>query len=161
MLDPKVRESQKRIIHSFQTSAPVDAVGLAGALGLKVWESDRLGGASGKLFRDAMNGGWSGYSIVVNSKDPLVRKRFTIAHEIAHFILHADQAGVAGITDDEFYRSGLGSMREAEANRLAAEILMPSRLLQRGEVPATARDLEVSEMALSIRKSYLGQEQFL
>lgn len=162
MIVTRVPEYQKQAIRAFQRTAPVDVVGLARALGVQVWESSDLDGAAGKLFRDPINGGNAGYSILVNSADPLTRKRFTIAHEIAHFILHANQAG--DITDDQFYRSGLGSQMEAEANRLAAEILMPSKLLE-GLRDLSTRDtaqaLNVSEMALSIRQSYLGREQFL
>ena len=76
-----------------------------------------------------MNGGFSGFSIAVNAGDAYTRKRFTIAHEIAHFILHRDSLESGGLTDDSMYRSGLSSAAEAAANRLAADILMPRSLI--------------------------------
>jgi hypothetical protein len=153
---PQIPDATLRLIDHFQNEAPVDVLGLAGALGLNVWEDDLPEGISGKLFRDSDNGGDSGYSILVNSPEPPVRKRFTTAHEIAHFILHRDLID-SGIEDDALYRSRLTNAMEAAANRLAADILMPYRLireLQRAgfsEIPDLANKLQVSQHALSIR----------
>ncbi|HCM3005245.1 TPA: ImmA/IrrE family metallo-endopeptidase, partial [Klebsiella pneumoniae] len=58
------------------------------------------------------------------------RQRFTLAHEIAHFLLHRDRIG-DGITDDILYRSKLSDFMEVQANRLAADILMPGHLLEK------------------------------
>jgi hypothetical protein len=117
------------IIERFQGSAPVDVTGLAEALGLRVWEDDSLPrGVAGKLFQDPFNGGPEGFSIVVRASDPYVRRRFTVAHEIAHFVLHRNMIG-SSLTDDALYRSGLPNTLEAEANQLAADILMPASLL--------------------------------
>ena len=52
------------------------------------------------------------------------RQRFTIAHEIAHYLIHRDKID-AGVVDSVLYRSKLSSRTEAEANRLAADIVMP------------------------------------
>lgn len=145
-----------QIISRFQQSAPVDVTGLAEALGLRVWEADGLPeGVSGKLFKDRTNGGSEGYSIVVRSSDPYVRRRFTAAHEIAHFLLHRDRVG-SSVVDDQWYRSNLSSREEAEANVLAAEILMPLPLL-RGymslcqDACTLAKLFKVSEEAMRIR----------
>jgi hypothetical protein len=115
----------------FQSAPPVDVVSLAKALGINVWQSDSAlpAGASGLIRRDAKHGGQSSYSIIVRASDPPVRKRFTIAHEIAHFILHKDRIGNQ-LSDDAMYRSGLGTSEEHAANRLAADILMPMKLIQ-------------------------------
>jgi hypothetical protein len=145
------------IIRKHQRTAPVNVIALASEMGVSVWESDKLGPQiSGKLFRDPKNGGTSGWSILVRATDPLVRKRFTVAHEVSHFVLHRSEIG-DGITDDEFYRSSLSNAQEAQANQLAADILMPFRLLNDltaegvTEVDALASRLEVSLTALKIR----------
>jgi IrrE N-terminal-like domain len=144
------------VISRFQRQAPVDVIATANALGMNVWEQELGSGISGKLFRDSENGGASGYSILVNAPEPLTRKRFTIAHEISHFILHRNQIG-DGITDDTFYRSGLSTAQEAAANKLAADIIMPFSLinaLQRSgivSVEALAESLGVSKTAMMIR----------
>jgi Zn-dependent peptidase ImmA (M78 family) len=126
-------------------------------LGINVWELPSLGdGIAGRLFKDPENGGQSGYSILIKGTDPLVRKRFTLAHEIAHFILHRDSAGLE-VSDDEFYRSRLSDTQEVQANKLAAQILMPMHLIQAmiasgtKEVSMLARVFQVSEAAMMIR----------
>lgn len=119
----------QQLIDRFQQEAPVNVTGLAEALGLAVWEDEDLPiGVSGKIFRDPDGGGASGYSISVRASDALVRRRFTLAHEIAHFLLHKNRIGDS-LTDDALYRSGLSNWEEVEANRLAADILMPRKLI--------------------------------
>src|SRR3546814_3235070 len=69
--------------------------------------------------KDAERGGESGFAIYVNGSHPRVRRRFSIAHEIAHFALHRNLIG-DGVTDDAMYRSNLSSAVEVQANRMAA-----------------------------------------
>jgi len=87
-----------------------------------------------------------------------------VAHEIAHYLLHRDQIG-QGITDDALYRSSLSDSREAEANRLAADILMPRGAIatavakigavERDELVAKMADeFGVSEIAMRIRLGF-------
>ena len=65
------------------------------------------------------------YEIQVNNTDAAVRQRFTVCHEIAHYLLHRSLIDVEGITDNILYRSKLSSRQETEANRLGAAILLP------------------------------------
>jgi hypothetical protein len=148
----------REVISRFQNEAPVNVTGIAEALGLTVWESDTElpEGVSGKLFKDPFSGGAEGFSIIVRASDPYVRRRFTVAHEIAHFVLHRNQVGDS-LADDELYRSGLSTQQEAQANRFAADILMPRSLISRyvsayGPNPAALAPLfKVSEAAMCIR----------
>jgi hypothetical protein len=147
---------QGSVIRRYQHQAPVDVVGMASALGVNVWEDALDPGISGKLIPDQINGGQSGYSIVVNAPEAYVRKRFTVAHELAHFLLHRNAAG-AGISDDVYYRSGLSGGMETQANQLAAEILMPFSLINSlfntgmRDVEGLASALHVSIPAMKIR----------
>jgi hypothetical protein len=141
-------------IRRLQPSAPVDITGIAKVLGLKVWESHALPeGIAGKLFRDTTNGGESGFSIIARAQDPLVRKRFTVAHEVAHYLLHRHMFATE-LVDDALYRSTLSSAVEAQANNLAANLLMPWHLLL-PVVDKSASELaalfQVSEQAMQIR----------
>jgi hypothetical protein len=145
------------ILERFQHTAPVDVTALAEALGLAVWEDDDLSeGVSGKLFQDKEAGGPEGYSISVRASDPYVRRRFTVAHEIGHFVLHRNRIG-SSLTDDGFYRSNLSSWEEVEANQFAARALMPRELLKQhiqayGIAPALLSTIfKVSESAMRIR----------
>jgi len=149
-LAPTVRE----IIQRHQRSAPVKVGAVAAELGLTVLRSDLPVGISGMLSRDSTDR--EKWIIRVNRHEHKHRQRFTIAHEIAHFLLHRDEID-EGITDDSFYRSGLSERREWEANKLAADILMPWPLVRslanEGKVTASelASALEVSEAAMNIR----------
>ena len=95
-------------------------------------------------------------SVKTNAKHPPTRRRFTVAHEIAHFVLHRELIG-DGIEHDALYRSALGGPLEAEANRLAADILMPWHLLHPAvvetgpQVVLLARKFNVSRNAMAIR----------
>lgn len=83
------------------------------------------------------------------------RKRFTIAHEIAHIIFHRDKIG-AGLVDDALYRSRLSNTEEIEANKLAAQILMPWNLINQymdanAAVQSLAEIFDLSDSAMAIR----------
>ncbi len=147
-----------QVIAKYQKSAPVDVIGIARELGLNVWEMQSLpSSVSGKIFRDPLNGGPSGFSIAVNASESPLRKRFTIAHEIAHFLLHRDFLEKDDLVDDAMYRSGLSSAEETQANRLAAQILMPFPLIQAlvdsgvKDVATLANMFQVSQPAMKIR----------
>jgi Zn-dependent peptidase ImmA (M78 family) len=148
------QETPGEIIERFQHEAPVDLIGIADALGINVWE-DNINPYSGKIFLDNVNGGSSGFSIVVNDREPLPRKRFTIAHEIAHFILHREDV-LNGI-EETLYRGGLSGPKETEANKLAADILMPVSLIESlmnqgfRSIEDLAGALAVSQTAIAIR----------
>src|SRR5436190_10493767 len=129
----------REIIRKHQKSAPVQVVPIADALGLSVYRAtDWPDTTSGMIVRDAERGGASGFAIYVNAKHSEVRRRFTIAHEVAHFVLHRNLIG-DGITEDALYRSGLSDAFEQEANGLAAEILM-HRHLERNYVAHGTRN---------------------
>jgi Zn-dependent peptidase ImmA (M78 family) len=151
----ETQETTGQIIERFQQAAPVDVLGIAEALGLSVWEDD-INPYSGKLTKDSLHGGVSGYSVIVNALEPLPRKRFTIAHEIAHFILHGDEL-MKGDIEETLYRGGLSDRLETEANKLAADILMPLSLIEKlvsegiVSIEELANALEVSKTAIGIR----------
>jgi Zn-dependent peptidase ImmA (M78 family) len=124
MLVEKTDRLPVEIVGDFMTSAPVDVVGLAKALGLAVSYRPFPDNISGEIVCER-----SGVcQIRVNSLHPSTRQRFTIAHEIAHYVLHRNLIG-DGIVDSGLYRSRLTDAVERQANRYAAEILMPWRLV--------------------------------
>lgn len=141
-----------------QVAAPVKLGAIAQDLGVKVVISDLPLAVSGMLILDKEDR--KTWTIKVNRHEHRNRQRFTIAHEIAHFVLHRDVIGNE-LVDDTFYRSGLSEQREYEANALAAEILMPwhliTQLMQAGErdVDRLADALQVSPAAMNIRLGVL------
>ena len=116
------------IVRKYQNPDFVDVETLAGELGMKVCYSKQPVNISGAIFKNEKVGGSRGYVCFVNNTHSTERQRFTIAHEIAHFILHRDYIG-DGITDNGLLRSNLSSEIEIAANRLAADIIMPWHLI--------------------------------
>lgn len=128
----------------FQSPLPVNLVGLAGDLGLTVKAATLEPGKSGEIRPD----GTGNFIIKVNRHDSLGRQRFTVAHEIAHFLLHKHLIG-AGISDDALYRSNQNDKVEREANRLAADIVMPTKAVANAIATAKALGLVDYEAALA------------
>jgi predicted transcriptional regulator len=154
-----VIDSPTAIIASHIASVPVNLEALIGALGIK-FERD-LGLPSeiaGKLQRDPTAP--SGYRIVINGRDNPKRQRFTMAHEVAHYVLHRDLLE-NGLVDDALYRSSLSDEYERQANRFAAQILLPAPALRAAyrtnkALASLAQAFNVSDAALRIRLSELG-----
>lgn len=117
-------EEQASLIKQHQLHFPIAVGAIAKALGITVKRSTLAAGISGEIKEEDGN-----VVIRVNRHDVKERQRFTLAHEIAHFLLHRDRIG-DGITDDILYRSKLSDFMEVQANRLAADILMPGHLIQ-------------------------------
>lgn len=149
-------EKRMGTVAAHQKAAPVETIALAEDLGVSVYYVDWPDSMSGKIERDPQRGGKSGYAIFVNGNHHPNRRRFTIAHELAHLILHEEEIG-DGIFDDALYRSGLPRRMEVEANRLAADILMPWHLLNAAmdggdySVEELAASFGVSNSSMSIR----------
>ena len=157
----RIDRELKNLLTRLQSKAPVNIVGMAKYLGLSVWESKDLPeGIAGKITRDPVNGGAANYSICVRASDSVYRKRFTIAHELAHYLLHRNLFRTE-LVDDELYRSSLSNPIEAQANYLAADLLMPRHLLSpiaNKSVAELASLFEVSERAMNIRLSSMNTQ---
>ena len=113
------------------TSAPVPVDKIATALGTRVRYSSFDDELSGMIYIKGSNP-----IIGVNSLHHPNRQRFTIAHEIAHLILHRHLIENYVHVDKRFpvlmrdASSATGTQRmEMEANNFAAELLMPLFLL--------------------------------
>lgn len=126
LVDSRVRQDEAEIVRRFTASFPVKVGELAQALGLKVTRAPMPPKISGLI--QPCSDAPAGFEIRVNKYEMPERQRFTVAHEIAHYLLHRDDIG-AGVVDSIMYRSNLTSKKETEANRLAADIVMPARIV--------------------------------
>jgi Zn-dependent peptidase ImmA (M78 family) len=125
---------------------------------------------SGALTKN--NGDWS---IVVNAKHPPSRRRFTIAHEVGHFLAIKYDSEIAksflesndGIIKDYFVVNRSEEVDpeqyqvERQANMIAASILMPEDMVknlydQKVDIAEMAEKFGVSESAMSYRLKSLG-----
>lgn len=113
-------------------------------------------------------------AIGYNSTHARVRQRFTISHEIAHYLLHTRKSGKAQLFIDRhvtFRRDENSStgvdQEEVEANQLGAALLMPRGLVQQevrkhdlnlddeDAVSLLAKRFQVSTTAMSNRLANL------
>jgi Zn-dependent peptidase ImmA (M78 family) len=104
---------------------PVDPVGVARSLGINVFQApltNTLSGMIAKVSADA------GTDIVVNSEHAPVRQRFTVAHELGHYVALTSDPERASMPfihrRDTLSACGTDS-EEIFANQFAAELLMP------------------------------------
>lgn len=137
---------------------PLDVSELSVALGIKTYFEPMDGDNSGSLKKDKKTGEWK---MTVNSLHHPHRQRFTIAHEIGHHVQHG--AFKDEFIDTNFFRNAESNRIEAEANRFAAELLMPKDKFDAYlEVSSKAEDIaayfHVSSMAVRIRAKQLGYE---
>lgn len=149
-----------------QTRPPVRIERIARELCVELRSGD-LGDVSGVLVRQ-------GESAIIgtNSTQSAQRQRFTIAHELGHFLLHE---GITNHVDRSYrvnYRSAESSeatnVEEIEANYFAASILMPKHMLDAlnaeealdndSMVGDLAKQFHVSRLAMSLRLANLYEE---
>lgn len=154
-------------------SIPIDVEAVAGQLGATVKEEPfkKRDGLSGLLYRDG-----DVTIIGVNSMESLQRRRFTVAHEIGHLVLHeGDMVHVDAFHTFQINFRGTDfspstDRREIEANAFAASLLMPEEQIRRDFeskakhgididdrwIEDLAKNYGVSIQALTIRLSRLG-----
>jgi Zn-dependent peptidase ImmA (M78 family) len=148
---------------------PTHIFPMAKGLGITIQDEDLEEQVSGILLVKE-----GGHVMAVNKNHPLFRRRFTIAHEIGHFVLHRDQESI--FIDDSVafhlnaHSPNLTKWQEREANLFAAYLLMPEaeirEYMQRGKIDPNdeaalkrmAKYFKVSPQALAI---HLGKLKLL
>lgn len=160
----RIRDAQrcaKALLHRFGARAPQHVVveAFAARLGVEIIEAP-LEGATAQLVR---TGARAMIIVAERVTDPAAR-RFSIAHELGHLLLEHPSH------DPQHLCAPHGQARdhETEANAFAAELLMPSQMLQRDcevspvdlAVPRRiARDYNVSILASARRFTELASER--
>ncbi len=164
----------EQIKAKYKEIIPVPIVQIAKDLGIKIIETDEFDKTqSGSITHHP-----EGFVIYLNRKNSPKRKRFTIAHEIAHFLKHraylntvqehidddkeAFQYPTLNRLEDTHAMTDEDQQRECEANKIAAEILMPEGRFKEiwaesSNLDEVADRFDVSTSAASIRaKELLG-----
>lgn len=156
---------QLAIVEKYLNDYPVKLGSLAHELGVVVKVAKLPTGVSGQISNESGQ-----YTIRVNRNEARERQRFTIAHELSHFLLHRDiiDASPDGITDTVLYRSGASERIEYQANRLAADLVMPLNMVNEklqndyddivieAAIESLAASFQVSKAAMEIRLSTLN-----
>lgn len=146
-------------------NAPVKVDAIARRMGLLVRSEPAEDGLCGFLLRDRQ----SGRAIIgVNSTHHPNRRRFTLAHELAHFMLH-DLGRIHIDREIRGYqvrcRDGNSSKgtdeTEVEANLFAAELLMPVAFLERDLAEVEGGDLLDEKVLKPLARKYIVSSQAL
>lgn len=157
-------------------SIPVDLEKVCDSLSIKVHYEQLEDKVSGVLM---IKGGEK--HALINATHHTNRRRFSLAHEIGHLVLHdcrQDRLFIdtslriyrrAGAPSDEAYANAdslTTPTEEREANLFASALLMPADLLrsqaihldleEEGDVALLARMFSVSDQAMSIRMQQLN-----
>ena len=160
-----VRLTKRLLAENGVTAPPVPVEAIAKAMKCKVVFGP-LQDISGILVRSP-----EGATIGVNERQPPVRRRFTLAHELGHLLLHSGNE----VTYDHEFRVNLRSpassegkdVEEIEANFFAASLLMPDLFLEADPrtlfihvdddmaVGELAKTYKVSQQAMTLRLARL------
>lgn len=122
---------------------PIPVEKIAQKIGLKIVEFDFPDSFSGVLKKDKR-------VIGVNKRHASVRRRFTIAHEIGHFLLGHEDDSIDGYSDRPM-------PLEREANTFASHLLIPTHIVTESvkkvglDLKFLAKQFWVSEQVITIR----------
>ena len=140
--DPRAHELRDRYVATYggdEIPVPVESIA-EDLLGLRI-EEDDLGECSGMLIP-------SERLILVNASEamsgdtPTRRQRFTIAHELGHWICHAQDAAEPATTycRAKDLSQDADRVLEREANVFGAELLMPEAAVRQAWAASSDRD---------------------
>jgi len=151
------RTAQAFLDRYWDRKLPVDPVAIAHSAGVKVI-SEALGTLAGKF--EIVEGVPGGPVISYNVFDPILRQRFTIAHELGHFAL---QHGARFRDSAQEFSLANYDPVEAAANKFAAELLMPAAVVNAlingrnmTDFNTLATTFNVSTVAMKYRLKNLG-----
>lgn len=137
--------------------APLNISDLTSLLGIKVYFEPMADDDSGSLSKDKKSGKWI---MKINSLHHPHRQRFTMAHELGHYIKHSGLH--ERFEDTTFFRNGDSNPMETEANKFAGELLMPKDIFNEyvqtnsANIEDIANYFHVSVMAVRVRAKELG-----
>lgn len=162
MYSEKLEAKIEKILQDFGVKeAPVPVEEIASKLQVKISRAPSKD-FSGILIRK------DGHALIgVNSNEAFVRQRFTIAHELGHLYMHPQKDTFVDYRDNK--KDAMRTVREKEANKFAAAMLMPRKNIEKdfkNIVKASLTDeevcklladrYEVSEEAMGFRLKDLG-----
>lgn len=163
------KKALELLVKTDSLNAPIPIKEIIKSLDIKLSPYDLGEDVSGVLVIDNQN-----YKIGYNSTESHVRQRFTLAHELGHFILHKNKAQEVFV-DNVTYMFRKANTRtkdykiEMEANQFAAAILMPKQLLEleidklsgsilsdHDLISSLSKIFKVSQIAMTYRLNNLG-----
>lgn len=136
----------EKLIREYRASPPVQVAALIENMGLGLERAALPKDISGHIKREPDGS----YVIRVNEGEHDYRQRFTMAHELGHYVLHRSiLERTGGINDNTMYRADksapaynadINEIHERQANSFAANLLMPDEAVR-------AKWMELSEQS--------------
>lgn len=145
-----------------QISLPVRVTDVAKKLGIEVQQFQLRSNLDAMLVKEASNGD---FKVVSNMSQNNHRKRFSLAHEIGHYVKNYQDwpsEKKAAIAEMRNSRSADGfDPEEIWANQFAAALLMPASIVRKywaqGKTDEQmAKIFDVSNQAMNLRRVNLG-----
>lgn len=153
-------EMAREILDEFwpERFLPVDPVHIARDMGVEVFSAELGNDVFGLIY-----GTPGGAEIYIDRDQPPNRYRFSVAHELGHYVEHSERPGPAAEMDYVDRRSDedRGSPEEVYANQFAGALLMPEKEL-RAERARGLNDVQLARLfgvslsALQYRLQLLG-----
>ncbi|WP_285009628.1 ImmA/IrrE family metallo-endopeptidase [Pedobacter faecalis] len=139
------------------TKAPVDVDLIARRCGVTVEKTDLGEDVTGLLVAQGETG-----IIAYSPHQGEQRRRFTIAHELGHFVLHRNDGADTVFVDKDFivkYRSNksyseLELKQEQEANAFAASLLMPKEFVLEEITSPMLKNLSESDVISELARIF-------
>ena len=162
MTYPQIQKRAEELFAQHGSEIPVQVVAIAKSLNLRIFTirmPEFIGSLPSGVLAETEDYSWS---IFLKNTDSLTRQRFTIAHELGHFLLHRGQPFVdAFVAGETFYRSDEDNEVEKEANYFAACLLMPAVEVKKSwpkfsDPGELAKHFQVSEVSMTFRLKNLG-----
>lgn len=157
MIENKVEETFKRVDYKDNADA-IDVILIAKKLGFIVANAGLSEDMDGFIIveegKDDILGIHTDKLIGVNASKGLEWKRFTIAHEIGHFILHYDRDADNGIYAHREHIKGKNEA-ENEADFFAANLLMPREKFMNKYRELKDKGLSYDEMIVLLANKFV------
>ena len=137
---------------------PIDPFVIAQRLNIEVIITPLPSDTAGFLLKEE---GESTVRAYLNSADHPRRQRFTLAHEIGHFMRHRDDGPMGYVEERAALASQGTDPEERFANRFAADLLMPAHIVAKDwgmgkSLSDMATKYNVSKQSLAFRLANLG-----
>lgn len=140
-------------------------VNLAKALGIEVYESNFTKHDNVDGFIEYPQKNTEKIKIYLNKNRPPERKKFTLAHELGHYVLHHDNKKMYRVDEVDYSKDDEETKKETEANYFAASLLVPEEKLKsimalsKGDVNIAAKYFGVSKPVIENRIKWLKINQ--
>lgn len=150
-----------KLLSQYKKSAPVNVEGLIREIGIQLdSKADLDQKISGEIA--LLDSGI--YKISANKNEHYYRRRFTMAHELGHYLMHKDLIGngvddskkYRSTEDGSFYNTAIEKIHERQANEFAVNLLVPIDLLteeakKNSDIEHLSRLFQVSKASMQIR----------